>query len=404
MTSEFEILLKALGKSVFGKEYAQNNTVKCEAVYKIAVSQGVFPLVYPTASFNNTDLKWEAHFLKTVAVNEKKQYYLKKIIESFETENIDCAVLKGTAVASLYNMPECRVSGDIDVYINPDDEKKAVRILENMGMVIKPRQKGGHHFEARSESCGTIEVHTMLYNKEFLDIVLKNKFGVKEPFKSIDTRMGFSIKTLGVEDNLNFLTTHLIKHFVKEGCGIRQVTDLLAYVNFYKDEIDFEKYFSAFSELGFGVFIKNVFGIGKKYFSLDLPFAVTDMSEKILDDIENGGNFGFGDKERKGFYQNFLRRKSNSDKEEFEETLAKKRKKSILKSVFLPGRRILIKKGYSYLSKSIFLYPIAYFHRFFDVAVKLKNKNRSLSSFGYTEASNDVINERVKLMKEMGIL
>ena len=70
----------------------------------------------------------------------------------------------------------------------------------------------------------------------------------------------------------------------------------------------------------------------------------------------------------------------------------------------MPSRRILIKKGYSYLSKSILLYPIAYFHRLFDVAKEIKNKKRKLSSLGYTEANNNVIDQRVELMKEMGIL
>ena len=406
MTVQFEILLDALKSSVFGKEYILNNDIDCDAVYKAAVSQGVFPLVYSVVSEKKQDkeLRWEAHFLRTLAVNEKKQYYLQKVIENLRKENVECVVLKGTSIAHFYNMPECRVSGDIDIYINADDEKAAMRVLENMGMTIKPRQKDNHHFEARSENCGTIEVHTSLYSKEFSDIVLKNSFGITEPFKALDTGMGFDINMLGTEDNLNFLTAHLIKHFVKEGCGIRQVTDLLAYVNFYKNEINFEKYFATLSSIGFDKFIKNVFGIGNKYFSLELPFAQTNLSDNIIDDIENGGNFGFGDEERKGFYHNFLRQKSNSNKKEYEEMMAKKRKASIIKSVFFPSRRILIKKGYSYLSKSIIYYPVAYLHRLFDVVNKLKNRKRNFSDIGYTEADNNVISGRIDLMKEMKIL
>ncbi len=406
MTTQFEEFLNVLGHSVFGSEYCPSGKADCTAIYNMAVKQGVFPLVYPVVSekIPSSDMKWEMLFLQTVAINEKKLYCLQKIIENFDKENIEYCVLKGVSVASVYFMPECRASGDIDIYVYPESERKATKILENMGMNIVPRGAEGHHFEARDKNGGLIEVHIALYDKMLGHIVFKNKFSVTQPFITVETKGGFTANSLGILDNLNFLTAHLIKHFVKEGCGIRQVTDLLAFVNTYKDEIDMEKYFSVLKEIKFDTFIKNIFGIGVKYFELQLNDYETELSDKILEDIETGGSFGFGEEERNGFYESFLKTRSEMSADEFNKNLDKKRKQSIIKSVLLPGKGFLIKKGYNYLKKSSLLYPVAYIHRIFDVLKLLISRKRKISDLNYKEKSNSTIDDRMKLMEEMKII
>ena len=406
MTAQFEELLKVLGQSVFGTEYSASENADSMTIYNLAMKQSVFPLVYPVVSekIPSSDMKWEMLFLQTVAINERKLYCLKKIIENFENDNISCCVLKGVSVADAYFMSECRASGDIDLFVYPENEKKAMKILENMGMTVLPRKEDSHHFEAIDKNGGIIEVHVALYNKMLGDIVLKNKFSVTQPFITFETKSGFVANSLGAEDNLNFLTAHLIKHFVKEGCGIRQVTDLLAFVNKHKEQIDMEKYFSVLKEIKFDKFIRNVFGIGVKYFGLQIDGYETEFSDKILTDIEIGGSFGFGEEERNGFYENFLKIRSGMSSDEFNGTLDKKRKQSIVKSIFLPGKGFLIRKGYTYLEKSAALYPVAYIHRLFDVLKLIVRKKRKISDLNYKEKTNSTIDERMELMKEIQII
>ncbi len=406
MTVQFEAMLKVLGRSVFGTEYIPTEGTDVEKVCETAVKQGVFPLVYPVVSekIPFSDTKYEMLFLKTIAINERKMYCLKQVTDNLGKENIPCCVLKGVSVASFYSMPNLRASGDIDMFVYPKDEKKAMRVLENMGMTVIPRAEESQHFEVYDKNGGLIEMHVTLYSKMLGDIVLKNKFSVTEPFVKTDTKNGYSVNSLGIQDNLNFLTAHLIKHFVKEGCGIRQVTDLLAFVNANKDKIDFEKYFSVLKEIKFDTFIKNVLGIGVKYFGLQMDTYETHFSDKILEDIETGGSFGFGEAERSGFYESFLKIRSDMSSDEFNEQLGKKRKQSIVKSVFLPKKGYLIKKGYTYLEKASLLYPVAYIHRMFDVLKKLVCRKRKISDLNYKEKSNEIIDSRMKLMEEMEII
>ena len=399
-------MLKVLGRSVFGTEYIPTEGTDVEKVYETAVKQGVFPLVYPVVSekIPTSDMKYEMLFLKTIAINERKMYCLRQVTDRFEKENIRCCVLKGVSVASFYFMPNLRASGDIDLLVYPENEKKAMKVLENMGMTIVPRKEDSQHFEAHDKNGGLIEVHVTLYGKMLGDIVLKNKFSVSESFMKTEIKDEFSVNSLGVQDNLNFLTAHLIKHFVKEGCGIRQVTDLLAFINANKDKIDFEKYFSVLKEIKFDTFIKNVLGIGVKCFDLQFDIYETQLSDKILEDIEIGGSFGFGEADRNGFYESFLKTRSNMSPDEFNENLDKKRKQSIVKSVFLPNKGYLIKKGYTYLRKSTLLYPVAYIHRIFNVLGKLVFRKRKISDLNYKEKTSSTIDSRMKLMEEMKII
>ena len=145
-------------------------------------------------------------------------------------------------------------------------------------------------------------------------------------------------------------------------------------------------------------------GIGVKYFGLRFDEYETELSDKILQDVETGGSFGFGEEERNGFYENFLKIRSDMKNDDFNAGLNKKRKQNIIKSVFFPGRGFLIRKGYTYLKKSPLLYPVAYVHRLFDVAGLLINKKRKISDMKYKEKSNSTIDDRLKLMEEMGII
>ncbi len=406
MTMQFKEMLKVLGHSVFGTEYIPSDGVDADLVYETSVKQGVFSLVYPVVSekIPCSDMKKEMLFLQTVAINERKMYCLRQVIENFEKAGVPYCVLKGVSIANFYYMPKLRASGDIDMFIYPDDEKRAMKILENMGMTVVPREKESQHFEARDKNGGLIEMHVTLYSKMLGDIVLKNKFSVSEPFVKTVIKDEFSVNSLGIQDNLNFLTAHLIKHFVKEGCGIRQVTDILAFINANKDKIDFEKYFSVLKEIKFDTFIKNVLGIGVRYFGLQFDIYETEISDKILEDIETGGNFGRSEADRDGFYESFLKIRSGMSFDKFNEKLDRRLKQRAIKSVFFPGKRLLIEKGYTYLKKAPLLYPCAYICNILEAFRKLTGKKRKLSDLNYKEKTSSTIDSRMKLMEEMEII
>ncbi|MBR0365549.1 MAG: nucleotidyltransferase family protein, partial [Clostridia bacterium] len=380
MTENFKALMYVLKYPVFGKEAAGEISCDLNKLLAAAVAQGVFPLVYAGLTRDGKALspKWENMFVTAIIQHEQKMSFLSDMANEFEKNDIDCCVLKGCTIAALYNMPDCRMSGDIDILIPPEKEKQAMALLEKLGLHIKERPDGSQHFKAENDLIGLVEVHIRPYSKNFDDIVLRNRFSIGEEYIPIKINDMLTVKKLGVTDDLYFLTAHLIKHFIREGCGIRQVTDLLVYIDKNRNALDLDKYFAVMRELGFEKLIKNVLGIGVTYFDMQFDIYETDLIDNILSDIETGGAFGFGEAERKGFYEKFLSLRTSRSSEEFEEMMNARKKRSKLKVLFLPSRRYLVNKGYKYLEKAVLLYPIAYIQRLCSVAVKTIKGERSV--------------------------
>lgn len=407
MTRDFKKMISLLQYSVFGTKTEYEETRDIEPVLKIALQQGVFPLVYGALEKSqklSLDSRWEQTFFRAMMRNEQKIVSLGGIIGKIEEANIPYCILKGCTVATNYYLSECRLSGDIDLYIRPEFEQKTAELLKSLGFEVEPRPEGKQDFKASSPASGLIEVHVQLYHEDFSRVVLKDKFGITEKFSEVKVSENLTVKALGPNDTLDFLTTHFIKHFVREGSGIRQITDLLAFVNRHKDSINFERYFARLDEINFKKLILNVFGIGVKFFGLEFKDFSTEMIDEIMDDVEAGENFGFGEAERDGFYEQFLKNRAQQRPEETKK-LVKNKRKSIVKSVFLPSGRQLINKGYRYLEKTKILYPVAYIHRLWDVAVAIVLKKRNIKrDMGYAQKTNPVIDARMEMMKKLDIV
>lgn len=408
MTDEFRTMMDILRKSVFGKEMRSDVIKNARDVCAIAYRQSVLPLVYtalPQETAKNECSEFEKIYLTQLYSNEQRMYYLQKVTEAFRENDIEYCILKGCTVAQLYYCCDCRISGDVDILIDAADEKKAGKLLsEKLKMNITPRAKKGHHFLAWHRQGGLFEIHVKLYGSTFDDYVLENKFKKVEPYRTIELKDRFSVFTLGINDNLFFLTAHLIKHFIKEGCGIRQITDLLTYVDRYKSELDFETYFATLKTLNFDVLIKNVFGIGVRFFDLDLPDYDDKFAEEILNDIESGGSFGFSEKERKGFFDNFIENRTNVNTHKFRLIMSLKRILEIMPNVLFPSKAYLISKGYNYLNRSILFYPIAYLSRIVDGIKLLSKKQRTTSDIVFNPSENECISKRMKMMERMGVI
>lgn len=407
MTKEFEKLTELLQFAVFGTKLEYRTDADLEKVCEIALKQGVFPLVYGSLTLEQRkklNPKWEQLFFRAMMKNEQKMVAISGIIRKLEENGISYCILKGCTVAADYYLSECRLSGDIDLYVRPEYEQKTSALLKSLGFEVEPRPEGKQDFKASSPASGLIEVHVQLYHEDFSRVVLRDKFGITESFSEVGVNEFLTVKSLGPNDTLDFLTTHFIKHFVREGSGIRQVTDLLAFVNKHKSEIDFEGYFSKLEKLNFKKLILNVFGIGVKYFGLTLDEYSLENVEEIMEDVEAGENFGFGETERDGFYERFIKKRADQSADGLKQTVKRKRK-SLLRSVFLPSRKQLMNKGYSYLQKTTALYPVAYVHRLWDVCLSVIFRKRKVKTvFGYGQKTNPVIEARMEMMKRLEVV
>ena len=392
MTTAFEQLLYIYGDAICGRKTVLPKDCDREAIAKKAMEQNILPLVYFNLFGEETDNKYYTLVMQAIAVNERKMFLLNKLSGELSDAGIEHCILKGSSLASLYAMPEMRISGDIDILIRENDEKRTMKFLEERNFVVKDRPKGGQNFDASHSMAGLYEFHVKLFDSEFDKYVLKEKFRLKEPFTLMTNLDGTKIKTLGINDGLYFVTAHMIKHFVKDGLGLRQISDWLLYIQRYRDLVDMQQFDRVMEELEFGNFINSIYSVGQKYFKMEFDCSYTEDPADVLSDMDEGGSFGHSDIERSKYKKKLLN--SLYDKGELLE------KAGVFKRLFyiaFPGRRMLVSKGYLKKNSSFVFIPAAWIRRWLDIL--RTGKIHKIESV----AGRNVVNEE-KLKKRQQIL
>lgn len=397
MTDDFRqvVMLFAIGAE--GRNYDAGSNLNVDSIYKISVSQGIWQTVYMALQKNYDVSKYERGVLSNVAMNVSRKEYIYETVETLEKNGIDCCYLKGITVARFYKFPECRISGDTDILIDEKNIDNAGRILKNLGYDVEKNIGNMYHFEARHPVGGLLEVHVGLYQKHIDDMLFKNLLKFEEPCNELNID-GHMVHTLGVNDGLNHLTAHYIKHFISKGVGLRQLLDLLLYMENYRADIDWESYKSIWTEIGFFGLIEKLKGIGVKYLGRHFETYDTENIDSILSDIENGGVFGFDEIERSDFLNTFLAEREKTRLDEFEAYFNKQYSQKILWKIF-PNKQYLIRGGYGYAKKGGVFLIIAYIHRLVRKVTRLFERKKS-------EDLNRkfVHKDRINFMKKIGVL
>ena len=112
--------------------------------------------------------------LKRIGFNDNKMRAAFSLIRLLEENGISACVLKGEAVASLYGTPECRISGDVDIFVG-ERISESVAVLEKAGCDF-PRKDTPKHLVCRHPQAGIIELHDRLVSDTYLDLFFENAF------------------------------------------------------------------------------------------------------------------------------------------------------------------------------------------------------------------------------------
>ncbi len=404
MTNEFISMLHLFGCGATGRQAKTQYCENLSIVRKYALEQEVWDIVYipirekllngeiriPKEILEELEMK----FAVNVAANIQRVEFNLAAVRKILDEGIKCAVIKGSVVAALYAAPEARISSDTDILINEDDEKKVCDILLNLGYELEERSKYDHHRKAYHKTGGLLEVHIKLHSEATREFVLDDEIRYDDGFMETDG----GIYTLSVRDGLVFLTAHLIKHFINDGIGVRQIMDLLLYMKKYDKEIDWEEYNALIKKLSYDRFIKAVKGIGVTYFDMEFDDAITegDGIDELIDDMEKGGLFGSNEKDRKEFYFYYTKQRSKTNNLEYTIHRLTKAEKSPVKMLF-PSYKGMVER-YNWLKKVPLLLPFMWIYRLFKIVfnkIIKKEKPENLS---------DVNKRRIKMMEKLGMV
>lgn len=209
---------------------------------------------------------------------------------------MSAAILKGQGVATLYGeLSPYRQSGDIDIWVKGGYHK----VCDYVQCTYPTDDLAYHRFHYHYFKDIEVELHhrpTLMRNL-FDDRKLAkwyNSFDANS-FVYLEDK-GFAIPP--IEFNRIFILTHIYRHFLFEGIGLRQVMDYY-YVLKANKGAGREEMSKLLNKLRLTRFAEAIMWILYTHLGLKEQYLICDMDEKegrfVLSEIIQTGNFGRGD-------------------------------------------------------------------------------------------------------------
>ena len=421
MTYEFEYLLHLFSCGARGGiPDAPSTAPDMTSLLSLAREQSVLPMVSLTlaqAPDTGLDPKQKqalaegAQRAALLCYQQKRALF--SLLSDFESQSIRAVLLKGHAAAQLYAVPECRVSVDTDIYVDPADEKRALRLLKEKGCRVTPRQAQSHHASCVHPVIGLVELHTRLYD----DLTSKVWFSpgegrelVREPYERRETPEG-AFYTLGRTDQAIFLALHMAKHFIHGGLSLRQMMDVALHMQKNHESIDVGRFWDVMEKLRFFKLLSAVFSTMVDLCGFeenDFPGMQKQDPETVaalLNDLESGGWLGISqNKERKSAYFLYSRAAYARQRKALPFDLYMLWRFFSFNAHSVFPKRAELEAEYPHAQKTAWLLPAAWLHH---VSLRFLRKFTGSVRAGLTrrvEHMDGISKDRVKLFKEFHMM
>lgn len=345
---------------------------------------------------------WKADTFRNGMKQLASTQELRHILKIAGEQKLTPVLFKGIVLAALYPEPSMRFSSDADIFIPVDQRPSMEQLLTSQGYTLVPEASKEHvpvyHINTGNR-CLKIELHDCLwedYTGTQADILESLQLTAPDTLLTLSP-LGIPVLTLGHTEHLIYQIFHIAKHFAFEGLRLRFLTDLTLFINTYKNDIDFTRFWNTMELLGYSSFCDSLFRICSHYLGLSdviLPSSKKrePLNETFLEDIILAGKVG--DHQVHNWASTdllvsyFMRdnQASSGLKHKLE--------------IFFPMPSAL-KDKFSYAKKCPLLLPIAWIHRFFSAL------RYSILCKKQSQSASDVLSNaeyRLTLMKSVGLV
>ena len=326
----------------------------------------------------------------------------KRVMTALSDNNIKGIVIKGYVIAALYPDIFSRYSSDLDIKFDEKDRDKVHKLLiDELGFYWNEADSKKNVYLYYNRDL-LIEAHYTLwedYHGDNIDVLIREELDKPETLIEVPVTDDLKVWTLGCTEHLILQMFHIVKHYIVEGIESRYFTDITYFVNRYKDEIDFERFYRVFREMSFDNFCKMYFTECIEHFGMD---------ESILPEVDR-----VHPDDEMAFFNDivFLGKKSLNDKASYsllgilspyvngKKETAESKSSRMIQALF-PSVKDIDDK-YAYCKKHHFLLPVAWIHRAFRTVFF------KLTKGGRVYGVKDKITEseyRIQMMKNSKIL
>lgn len=265
-------------------------------IYKMACKQtvqgiifdGIMRLAIEEQPPRNFKIPWAIRIDALEEENKKQLNLIISLKEYFYTQkNLHFQLLKGQSIAKTYKNGLHRICGDLDLWFcSPENVEKANVCMEQIGVAI---ERGQHHDSNYQFMGTTIEHHSHM-------ITLHNPFFQKKLKKWEWNEYTKKQDNPSPCANLLLQITHILKHQLNEGIGLRQICDLA--VSIKNLDINQKELKTLCKTYGVYRWAQFLFSLLTTYIGLpekDLPFPAKGNPQLLMDEIWESGNFGHDD-------------------------------------------------------------------------------------------------------------
>lgn len=275
-------------------------------IFSLSRKQTVTGIVYrgmhylPDALLPSESLivRWVAAIDRIEKANRKMNRELTGLVSFFRDNNI-CAILqKGQGVALMYERPLLRECGDIDFYFfSKKENMRAAMLMQERGCRLNKQPDGSFCYYWKGVE---VEHHPFLFD-------LQNPF-LKGRLFSLMKKEGFSEIPLSQNHdttvtvpspvlNLLLLNTHIMKHSLGLGIGLRQFCDMARACYCLSGQVASDEVTAVYRKTGIEKWSILLHSFLVDYMGLPVscqPYSGDKLtsSEVLLDIVLKGGNFG----------------------------------------------------------------------------------------------------------------
>ncbi len=243
-------------------------------------------------------IKWMGKAQQIRRQNMKVNAIAAKLYAQLRSDGMRCCVLKGQGNALMYPIPNSRMPGDIDVWVNAGRERIEAFAKEYYGWKDEKRY---HHLETMLDGV-PIELHFMpctmnnpVYNARLQKWFKRNADLQCSNVESLPDGAGeIAVPTSAF--NVIYQLCHLFHHFFDEGIGMRQMIDYYLVIHNAECVIHNSALQHELRHLGLWKFARAVMWVLHETLGIDESKMIAPMDEKrgrlLLGEILDGGNFG----------------------------------------------------------------------------------------------------------------
>lgn len=260
-------------------------------------------------------LTWMGMAAKIQQRNEVVNRQCVELQARLSADGVKACVLKGQGVASLYtstssgqassaqvpiDLRGLRQSGDIDVWV-----KGGFDVVNDFVQKTCPSKDIAYHrFHYNMFEDTEVELHHR-------PTLMRNLFDNRKLQKWCDSfgadsfvHLDFGFDVPPIEFNRIFILTHIYRHFLFEGVGLRQVMDYFFVLRTCELREESLELSETLHSLGLTRFAGALMWVLKEMFGLEEKYLICEANEKegrfLLNEIEQMGNFGQMDKRYAG--------------------------------------------------------------------------------------------------------